>query len=216
MIICFNKKINTFSQIILSNISYKEQKEYLQKIILENEAYKYVDCPFCHAKNSFVKFGTYTRNVKILIENKLTVFYNIFIQRVICKSCKHTHALLPNFIVPYKQIAVFSITEIAEKTSKYSVYKISNMLDMDSQTIYRIVSLVDSFYDSFKLVNNKNLYTALEEFTRKNFINNCSFYSTFDKRLDYFQMLYWVLFMTKFQNNQSPPIKIVMANLPST
>ena len=80
---------------------------------------------------------------------------------------------MPNFIVPYKQIAVFSITEIAEKTSKYSVYKISNMLDIDSQTIYRIVSLVDSFYDSFKLVNNKNLYTALEEFTRKNFINNC-------------------------------------------
>ena len=216
MIITFNQKINTFSENNWINLTYNEQKAYIQELILETDSYKNVACPFCNAKNSFVKYGTYTRSLNVLIKDELVKFNDLFVQRVICKSCNHTHALLPNFIIPYKQTTVFSITEIVQRAVKSSAYAISNTLNISTQFIYNLILLISSFYSSFKILNNKKQYENTQSLNEKYFILNCVSLSTFDKRADYFKMFFWILFMTKFRNNVSPPIKIMMADLPST
>ena len=49
----------------------------------------------CGCKGSCIKYGKYKR----IIDK-----YEIFIQRVLCKVCKITHAILPTFIVPQERM----------------------------------------------------------------------------------------------------------------
>lgn len=61
----------------------------------------YMECPHC-GSSRLINWGSYTRNVCFLNSNVLK-YNKIKIQRVRCKECGHTHALLPSFIVPYKR-----------------------------------------------------------------------------------------------------------------
>ena len=74
-------------------------KEILRKYEITDYSLLNLRCPCCH-DNNFIKWGTYTRNVFYIDE---IIRYDVItIQRVRCKGCGHTHALLPSFIVPYK------------------------------------------------------------------------------------------------------------------
>ena len=69
------------------------------------------ECPFCHAKGNFVSFGTYPRYIVDLIDGKPTC-HRISVLRFLCKNCSHTHAILPDFIVPYSQYSLTFILRV--------------------------------------------------------------------------------------------------------
>ena len=65
-------------------------------------------CPFCKAKGQCYIFGHYIRNLIDYCLGNIT-YEQIVITRVKCKNCKHTHAILPDLIIPY---STYSLTFI--------------------------------------------------------------------------------------------------------
>ena len=61
----------------------------------------------CGCKGSYIKYGKYKR----IIDK-----YEIFIQRVLCKVCRITHAILPTFIVPYERMPLVYILDLVTNT----------------------------------------------------------------------------------------------------
>ncbi len=86
-----------------SKINNKFQKfQEILKKYQEILNYSSLTCPCCKS-NEYIRWGFYERGVTYFKNGK--VFSKIIlIQRILCKSCKKTHALLPIGIVPYKQL----------------------------------------------------------------------------------------------------------------
>lgn len=103
MIILYSKKINyNFTEILYKYESKKYNIDF--------------HCPKCMSKN-LIKWGSYDRILISCKDNK-SILKTIKIQRLRCKDCKRTHALLPSFIVPYKIFALdFIINSISNKNS---------------------------------------------------------------------------------------------------
>lgn len=215
MIICFNEKINNFNENNLKSFSsYQEKNSYIQALMPDITDVDRNICPCCHAKNKLIKYGTYERNLSIL-EDAEVKDYKISVQRVICKSCNHTHSLLPNFIVPYKIMALFSIAQIVKRATVTSVYKLAEVIELSIQMIYAYVAIVLAFFDDFKILNNSKEYYP-QNFNKKYFLTNLVNLSTANYRLDFFEFYNWLLFMHKFRNNSSPPITISVSKVPPT
>ena len=216
MIICFNKKINNFSEKKFKKFnSHDEQISYIQSLMPDITDISANECPFCHARNKLVKYGKYNRNLSILVDNSVETF-NISVQRVKCKSCSRTHALLPNFIVPYKIMAIFSIAQIVQKAALTSAYQLSEAINISYQAIYQYIACVISFFASFKIMNNSKEYYKTQKFNENFFLTNCVKNSSSKFRLDYFEFYNWVLFMQKFRNKLSTEITIGVSNTLST
>lgn len=216
MIICFNNKINNFNENNLKSFSsYSERNSYIQSLMPDiTDIHKNV-CPCCHAKNKLIKYGKYERNISILIDDNVEN-YRVSVQRVICNSCNHTHALLPNFIVPYKIMALFSIAKIVQRASISSAYKLSEAINLSVQMIYTYMAIVLAFFDDFKILNNSKEYYNPQNFNEKYFFINCINLSQANYRFDFFEFYNWLLFMQKFRNNVSPPITISISKVPPT
>ncbi len=215
MIICFNKKINNFNENNLKNFSsYSERNLYVQSLMPDITDIDKNVCPCCKAKNKLIKYGKYDRNVSVLV-NDCVENYNVSVQRVICNSCEHTHALLPNFIVPYKIISLVSIAQIVQKASVSSAYKLAEIIKLSFQMIYTYIAIVLAFFDDFKILNNSKEYCCSENFNQNYFITNCIKLSVSKYRLDFFEFYNWFLFMQKFQNNSSPPITLSISKIPT-
>lgn len=80
-----------------------------------------VECNCCHAKGECVKDGHYSRNYLIHKEDLAGTGIKIHIQRVLCRRCDHSHALLPEEIVPYGQFSIVFILWVL------SAYYLENM-----------------------------------------------------------------------------------------
>ena len=87
MITVLCKKLNSFSQKIYDRI--------VDSIPLFS-----VQCT-CGAKGCLIRYGHYRRNVK-LFSNLIT----LVVQRVWCKQCGTSHAILLSAFVPYSQICL--------------------------------------------------------------------------------------------------------------
>lgn len=71
--------------------------------------YQGIVCPNC--QNQDLRYcDTYERNV---IENGKE--YKIIIKRVKCSYCQKKHAIIPDFLIPYKQHTVKTINKTVEK-----------------------------------------------------------------------------------------------------
>ena len=72
-------------------------------------------CPFCGAKHpQWSHFASYERNL-ISFERGSSVIYTITVSRIICSSCGHTHAILPEIIIPYSSYSlVFVLTVLRD------------------------------------------------------------------------------------------------------
>ena len=216
MIICFNNKINNFNEKNLKSFSsYSERNSYIQSLMPDITDIHRNICPCCHAKNKLIKYGKYERNISILV-NDTVENYRLSVQRVICNSCNHTHALLPNFIVPYKIMALFSIAQIVQRACISSAYKLAEAINLSVQMIYTYMAIVLAFFDDFKILNNSKEYYNTPKFNQKYFLMNCINLSQANYRLDFFEFYNWLLFMQKFRNNVSPPITISISKVPPT
>ena len=79
----------------LNPISQKSYDRLVNSIHLFN-----VQCT-CGAKGCLIRFGHYRRHVKLF-----SSLISLVIQRVWCKQCRTSHAILPSGLVPYSQISL--------------------------------------------------------------------------------------------------------------
>ena len=93
MITVLFKDCNSFSQ-----DSYDQTIRQLQLHM--------VQCT-CGKKGCLIRHGHYKRHVKYLSE-----LVPLVVQRVLCKECGTSHALLPSILVPYSQIPLGDQQEI--------------------------------------------------------------------------------------------------------
>jgi len=85
MITIFTTKSNTFSQNTYNHM-------------IEQLPFHKLAC-ICGQKGNLIKHGYYTRSIKVLGD-----LVKLRVLRLLCKSCKKTHSILPNWIVPYSRI----------------------------------------------------------------------------------------------------------------
>ena len=65
------------------------------------------ECNYCHCHGNCIRYGSYSRNYVLCPDELISHHGNqIRIQRIFCKHCGHTHALLPEEIIPYMQFNV--------------------------------------------------------------------------------------------------------------
>ena len=68
-------------------------------------------CPVCGSKGNCVPHGSYKR-VLIDVEHGKVSYGSVEIKRMRCKSCGHTHAILPDYIVPYATYSLLFILRV--------------------------------------------------------------------------------------------------------
>ena len=99
----------------------------LYKKLTDNLQLHLVECT-CGRKGGLIFFGHYRRRVKYL-SNML----HICIQRVCCKECRKTNALIPSLLVPYSQIPLRDQQEILHAMDSASspepVMERNNLID---------------------------------------------------------------------------------------
>lgn len=76
-------------------------------------------CPCCHTHGTCRAHAHYSRYLIGLADGK-PVCRRVSILRVFCTSCRHTHAILPDFIVPFRQ---FSLPFILKVLIEYFTYR---------------------------------------------------------------------------------------------
>lgn len=119
MIILFYEKSNTILKKTIQN--------YLNTV-----NFGVLECPNCHS-NDIIKWGFYERGVLFFSNTEqYTVEYDyIKVQRVRCKSCGKTHALLPMGIVPYKQLSseiIISVINEIASTNIEAAFSVFNFI----------------------------------------------------------------------------------------
>jgi len=95
-------------------------------------------CPFCRTKHpGWKKHATYERYI-ISFESGKSVIYQVIIIRYRCSSCEHTHALLPEFLVPYRSYSIlFILSALKEYFSKcLTIEKICEKYGISASTMY--------------------------------------------------------------------------------
>jgi len=78
------------------------------KNLYTKEFFSATPCPKCPAIGRFKMNGSYQRYVMYIADGKI-VFVLIDIKRIMCKSCKSTHAVMPGDIIPYKLLSLFVV-----------------------------------------------------------------------------------------------------------
>lgn len=121
--------------------------------------YKFINfnfiCPCCNS-NSFCFYGTYSRYISYL-ENDKVFDSSLNIQRVLCKNCGATHALIPDFLIPYKIYSSNTILTMIINSNNSSLISLENRFN-----IYR--QLILKWKKQFNLYLNKlfSLYSVNE------------------------------------------------------
>lgn len=133
MIILNNKKINqNFSEILRK---YQNQINFCS-----------LQCPNCES-HEYILWGTYERGVTYFKNGELTSEV-IVIQRIRCKSCHKSHALLPFGIIPYKQL-----------TDEVMIM----LLSKDNDITYYSEDIITTYKKQFKKTCYPYLVTILKE-----------------------------------------------------
>ena len=144
MILLISNKINTFSKISEKIVNYESTINFSGLVCDCGSRYLYTH-------------GTYLRNV-IDYDND----YIIHIKRVKCRECGTTHALIPDFLLPYFQtmadIIVSSISEMVD--NGLSTCDIENTTNISRQKLNqwrkRYFLLLSFIRETFSKVININ------------------------------------------------------------
>ena len=68
-------------------------------------------CPVCGSVGNCASHGSYKR-ILIDVEHGKVSYSSVEIKRVRCKSCRHTHAVVPDYIVPYTTYSLLFILRV--------------------------------------------------------------------------------------------------------
>lgn len=68
-------------------------------------------CPFCGAKGCLSLHSSYSRDM-LSLKDGVPFRFSLSIPRLFCSSCSHTHALLPDLLVPYSSYSLLFILSV--------------------------------------------------------------------------------------------------------
>lgn len=137
------------------------------------------ECPNCHS-HDLIRWGYYERNVIFFSNDEITIeSTTLKIQRVMCKSCNKTHALLPFGIIPYKQFADEVISKILLELTYNTLENTSNKYLIAQSIIKKWCYQYNQFHRSKvnTLIKHHNSKDSLRQFinvfvNKLNYINN--------------------------------------------
>lgn len=89
--------------ICIKKTSIQLFNEYMLSYSWENEV-----CPWCGSKGNCVFHGSYMRSMADFVHGK-AAYGEVCVLRVRCTSCGHTHAILPDVVIPYSTYGLFFI-----------------------------------------------------------------------------------------------------------
>ena len=92
-------------------IRIKTSSESLFSSFMKDYSLAMEECPCCHSQDNCIFHGFYERNLIDFIQGT-TVYHKISVTRVKCQSCGHTHAILPDLIIPYGQYSLFFLLRV--------------------------------------------------------------------------------------------------------
>ena len=101
-------------------------------------------CPTCGAKHLCSFHASYERDM-IVIENNSAVCHNVSISRVICSSCGHTHALLPDILIPFGSYSLFFILKVLRSyyLHSYTSEMLCSIYSISISTLYTWIHLLN-------------------------------------------------------------------------
>jgi len=125
-------KLN-FNILSAKDIFLESMKEYT----IEKLPFLKLPCPFCGAKNPNWKYHDSYPRYLIGFENNVPVSNIIDIIRIICSSCKHTHAILPEIIIPYSSYSLtFVLSVLRDYFYKVKIKDICEKYQISISLIY--------------------------------------------------------------------------------
>lgn len=163
MIILYSKK---------SNNNFKETIQFY----LNSVNFGYLECPNCHS-HDLIRWGFYERNVIFFSNDELTIESNILkIQRVKCKGCGKTHALLPFGIIPYKQFTDEVISKILFELTYVTLENTAKKYLIDQ-------SIIKKWYHQYNQFHKSKVNTLIKHHNSKNSLRQ--FINMFINKLNY-------------------------------
>lgn len=102
-------------------------------------------CPVCGSKGQCHIHAYYGRNITDFQNGKPTREI-LCILRVYCDSCKHSHAILPDFILPYSGYGLLFVLRVLAEffTHHYTSEEICERYDISRKQLYKWLSLYKS------------------------------------------------------------------------
>lgn len=119
-----------------------------------------LECPNCHS-HDLIRWGSYERNVIFFSHDDTKIASMIVkIQRVRCKGCGKTHALLPIGIIPYKQFSDEVISKILLELIDNTLGNVSDKYQIDS-------SVINKWYCQYRKYHLSKVNTLVKIHNRK-------------------------------------------------
>lgn len=108
----------------------------------DNLNIKSLTCPLCRAKSSCTFFSAYSRNM-ITFENGLNTCHTVSITRVICNSCNHTHAILPDHLIPFGSYTLSFVLKVlrAYFLGTKTIISLCDFFQISISTLYEWIRL---------------------------------------------------------------------------
>lgn len=102
----------------------------------------YEVCPHCGARNCFTPHGSYKRTMIGLL-NHSRIEKTLIIKRVMCSSCKKTHALLSDILIPFGSYSIRFILLVlkAYLTSSKTIVALCDSFQIAASTLYKWIHL---------------------------------------------------------------------------
>lgn len=119
-----------------STLSSDLKENYYE--LCKNLNIKDIECNNCHSKHC-QKHGYYERYYLITSDDLKNENNKVKILRVKCTECQHTHAILPEEIVPYQQYSlIFIVTALVlHYVQNKSIRKVCSLLDINERTFFK-------------------------------------------------------------------------------
>jgi len=149
-----------FRKFNFKNIS---AKDLFLKSMAEFNPYEH-KCPLCGTKHpDWEKHAAYERYL-ISFENGHIVTYVITVIRYRCPSCRHTHAILPECLIPYRSYSFLFILAVMRDyfASSLTVVDICNKYDISISTLYSWKELFQKHKKIWLGLLNDTITSSLE------------------------------------------------------
>lgn len=119
-------------------IRIKTSSESLFSSFMKDYSLAMEECPCCHSKDNCIFHSFYERNLIDFIQ-ETTVYHKISVTRVKCQSCGHTHAILPDLIIPYGQYSLFFLLRVLAEYFAHSktIPEICERYSITASMLYR-------------------------------------------------------------------------------
>lgn len=129
--------IRVFKQFFKINYKILTALDFFNASIKKINIYDYA-CPFCHTKHpDWKRHADYERQL-IAFENGQVVCHRVIIIRYKCDSCGHTHAILPESIIPYQSYSFLFILAVLNDyfLKSLTVEAICDKYSIPASTLY--------------------------------------------------------------------------------